>query len=169
MRKKLLLGILILLLFFPLSKSIEEIPTFSIIKNQKEKAIATISIKKIKLKQPLYKINSPNNTIEKNVTILKESILPEKENSIVFLAAHSGTGKIAYFDKLNLLQINDEIIFTYQNKKYKYQIIEIWEEKKTGYININKTKEKQLVLTTCSPTNKNNQLIINSIQKESLT
>ena len=168
MKTRLLLSLLLLLIILPLSISIEEIPSFSIIKEQ-EKSIASIKIKKIQLNQPLYKIDSPNNTIEKNVTILKESILPEKENSIIFLAAHSGTGKIAYFEKLNLLQVNDEIIFTYKNKKYKYQIIEIWEEKKTGYININKTKEKQLVLTTCSPTNKNNQLIINSIQKESLT
>lgn len=165
MKKRILLGILILFLIIPISEKIDINPTiYNIVKE--EKPIATLLIKKINLKQPIYKIDSPNNTIEKNVTILKESILPNKTNSIIFLAAHSGTGKIAYFEQLNHLDINDELIFIYQNKNHYYKIIDIWEEKKNGYINVNKTKEKQLILTTCSPTNKNNQLIINSIEKE---
>ena len=85
----------------------------------------------------------------------------------MIIAAHSGEGKIAYFEELDKLRINDEITLIYNNKKYTYQVNEIWEEKKNGYININRENKKQLVLTTCSPTKKDYQLVVNSIEKES--
>jgi LPXTG-site transpeptidase (sortase) family protein len=135
--------------------------------NNKETPIGKLIIKNINLKQNLYSINSEENTIEKNVEILKESIYPDKDNSLMILAAHSGTGEIAYFEELDKLNINDEIILIYKNKKYTYIIKEIWEEKKNGYININKENKKQLILTTCSPNKYNYQLIINCIEKES--
>jgi sortase A len=128
--------------------------------------IGNIIIDKINLDMPLYNINSKNNNIEKNVTILKESILPPSQESIIFLAAHSGTSKISYFDNLDKLNINDTIILTINNKKYTYQIKNIYKQKKNGYININKEKENQLILTTCDPNNDKYQLIINSIKKE---
>ena len=40
----------------------------------------------------------------------------------------------------------------------------MWEVPKTGNINVEKTKDNQLVLTTCSEEKENYQLIINSIQ-----
>ncbi|MBQ9018859.1 MAG: sortase [Bacilli bacterium] len=128
---------------------------------------AFLTINKINLKEELYPIESEENTIEKHVSILKESIYPDNENSIMILAAHSGIGKIAYFQELDKLEINDEVILNYKNNKYTYKVKDIWEEKKTGYINFNKEKNKQLILTTCSPNKDGYQLIINCIIKES--
>ena len=123
-------------------------------------------IEKINLKQQFYNINDENNTIEKNIEILKESIMPDQDNSIVFIAAHSGEGEIAYFNNLIDLDINDELILYYNNYYYKYNIIEIYEESKYGYIDVDKYKENQLILTTCHPYKKNKQLVINAIKKE---
>ena len=53
------------------------------------------------------------------------------------------------------------------NKQYIYIVKDIWEEPKNGYINVNKENKKQLILTTCSPTNSKKQLIVNCIEKES--
>lgn len=156
-----LLSILIII-FLKDNKEIKNvIPIFSIKENSER--IGIIKIPKINLKEYLYKIDSEENTIEKNITILKESSFP----SIIFLAAHSGEGKIAYFEKLDQLELNDEIILTMNKKKYYYIVKEIWEEKKNGYINVNKEIENQLILTTCSPKKDNTQLIINCIEKES--
>ena len=132
---------------------------------EKTNKIGYLQIDSIKIKEPIYEINSKENNIEEHVTILKESILPENDNSIVFIAAHSGTGNIAYFKNLDKLNINDLIILKINNKKYKYVVKEIWEENKNGYINVNKEKEKQVVLTTCSPNKHNLQLVINCIEK----
>lgn len=129
--------------------------------------IGNIIINKINLNKPLYNKNSNKNNIEENVTILKESIMPDEENSIVFIAAHSGTGPIAFFKDLDKLIENDNVILEYNNIKYEYIVKNSWEVKKNGYINVNKERKNQLILTTCSPNNKDNQLIINCIQKES--
>jgi LPXTG-site transpeptidase (sortase) family protein len=162
------ISILIIFSLTVTNKNTIELPlNISIIKNEKDNSIGTLTISKINLKQKLYEINSEENTIEKNVTILKESIYPEENNSIMILAAHSGTGKIAYFKKLNELKINDEIILNFKKKTYTYIVKDIWEEKKTGYINFNKEEKKQLILTTCSPQKNNYQLVINCIEKES--
>ena len=115
---------------------------------------------------PLYDIDNPKNNIEENIEILKESIFPPNKNSIMFLAAHSGTSNVSYFNNLNKLKINDTIEITINKKTYTYYIKEIYKQKKNGYININKNKENQLILTTCDPTNNKYQLIINSIKKE---
>lgn len=149
------------------------ISTFSILKITKDEKIikknnfGELIINKINLDEELFSINSSENTIEKHVTILKESIYPDDDNSIMIIAAHSGIGRIAYFNELDKLEINDEIVLIYKDKKYIYVVKDIWEEKKNGYININKEKKKQLVLTTCSPNKDNYQLIINCIEKES--
>ena len=125
--------------------------------------------RKIKLSKKIYSLNSKLNTIDKNISILAYSKEPSNDNSIIFIAAHSGTGKLAYFKDLHKLDINDTINLTYKNVLYTYKIKDIWEIKKQGNISVEKEPINQLVLTTCSPTNKDNQLIINSIliQKES--
>lgn len=134
-------------------------------------AIAHIIIPKIKLDNPLYHPKSLENTVEKNVMILEGSIFPkDNDNSIIFLAAHSGSGDIAYFNDLDQLNINDTLIIQYQNYNYYYKIDSIFEEDKDGDIEINKTSNQQLILTTCSKIDLTKQLIINSnlYQKEEI-
>lgn len=132
----------------------------------KEEIIGNIIIDKINLDMPLYNIESKNNNIEENVTILNESILPPNEKSIIFLAAHSGTSKVSYFNDLDKLKTNDTILLTINNIKNTYQITNIYKQKKNGYIKVNKENKDQLILTTCDPNNNKYQLIINSTKKE---
>lgn len=128
--------------------------------------IGYIYIPKINLKKNLFSIESNKNNLEYNVEILKETIFPNNNsnNSIIFLAAHSGPGDNAYFNNLKLLKINDEIILSYNNIIYKYIIIEKKEVIKNGYILDNRKSNDEIVLTTCSD-NKDKQLIINGILK----
>lgn len=132
----------------------------------KEEIIGNLVIDKINLDMPLYNIESKNNNIEENVTILNESILPPNEKSIIFLAAHSGTSKVSYFNDLDKLKTNDTILLTINNIKNTYQITSIYKQKKNGYIKVNKENTDQLILTTCDPNNDKYQLIINSTKKE---
>ena len=159
MKKIYIISILIVLL------NINVKPKNSINNNnniKKTELFGTLIIKKINLKENIYNIGNKNNTIEKHVTLLEQSIIPE----LIIIAAHSGTGKIAYFERLDELKINDEITLINNKKKKTYIVKEIWEEKKNGYININKEKKNQLVLTTCSPKNNKYQLIVNCIIKD---
>ncbi len=150
-----------------LSHQVEVIEKSNLLKIARKETnqIGNLEIAKINLNEPLFKIDSQENNIEEHVTILKESIFPTSKESIVFLAAHSGDGRIAYFEELDNLKKNDKIILSINNKTYTYFVKDIWEEEKTGYININKESTNQLILTTCSPNHKGYQLIVNCIQR----
>ncbi len=162
--------ILLSALFLPLSimKISTDSPTIIPIIEAKQEEIGTLVIDKIHIQEPLYPKDSSKNTIEEHVSILKESTLPDHENSTLILAAHSGTANVSFFKDLNQLEINDKVIIIYQNKTYQYLVKEIWKEKKNGYIHINKENKRQLVLTTCDPIQKNYQIIVSCIEKESI-
>ena len=165
-----LIIIIISIISIPLLLNEKEIITKTIYKiniNQKQIPIGKLYISKININNDIYSKKSDRNNIEENITILKESISPEKKDSIMILAAHSGTGSIAYFERLDELIINDEVILQYNNKEYRYEVTDIYEEKKNGYIHIKESNKKQLVLTTCSPNKKDKQLIVICTEKES--
>ena len=81
---------------------------------KKEQPIGKLIINKINLNRNIYSINSKLNNVDKNVTILKDSIEPQYKNSILFIAAHSGNDTISYFNDLDRLKIGDEIILIYK-------------------------------------------------------
>ena len=122
--------------------------------------IGVLTIPKINLEEGFYEKDSSNNNVSKSVTILDDSIMPSEKNSIVYLAAHSGTGHLAYFKDINKLTIDDMIYLNYSNTKYSYSIADIYELPRNGKITIDRNiNEKYLVLTTCSK-NQNMQLVI---------
>lgn len=148
----------------PVSEKITTVLTEKkVIPVRQEYPIGQLIIKKINLDEELYSITSSKNNIEEHVTILKYSEEPSIENSTIFIAAHSGTGNIAYFKNLNNLTINDQIILKYKDITYTYKVKNIWEDKKIGTITVPKENTNQLILTTCSPTKENYQLIVNCV------
>ena len=118
-----------------------------------------LEIPKISLKKGILNKNNPDNNVDKNITILKESSYPN-ETGTIYLAAHSGNGKQSYFNDLKELVISDEAILYYQNQKYIYYVKEIKEVNKNSQLSLLTQKEKSLILITCSQTNKNKYLII---------
>lgn len=147
------------------SKQIKSFKVDKIIK-KKDDNIGYIEIKKINLNKKLYSPNSIKNDVNKNVTILKDSTFPNEKESTMIIAAHSGTGKLAYFKNLNKLTKGDMIKLNINNKTYQYIVQNKWEVVKTGTIIFPFSEHKQLILTTCSPTKDNYQLIIDCKIKE---
>lgn len=140
----------------------DPISVATVINNKDEEYFAILEIPKIKLVEGFYNVNSKENNVNKHVTMLKESTMPSKDGSIIYLAAHSGTGYIAYFKNIDKLSIGDAINIKYQDKTYSYSINDIYELPKNGTISVNHNiHENYLVLTTCSK-NKNMQLVITS-------
>lgn len=122
--------------------------------------IGTIEIPKINLNKGFTAIDSPYNTVNKNVEVVKGSTYPDVLNGNFILAAHSGSSYLAYFKNLYKLNIGDEAIVTYQNKKYTYKIVNIYEQEKTGKIAIYRDMNKTcLTLVTCTKDSKTKQTI----------
>ena len=130
------------------------------INNKSEDYYGILTIPKINLKTGFYNKDSSKNNVNNSVTLLNESVMPNENGSIIYLAAHSGSGYLAYFKDLEKLTNEDIINVDVFNKKYIYTITDIYELPKNGEIIVNRNiNEDYLVLTTCSK-NKNMQLVI---------
>ena len=125
--------------------------------------LMVLEIPKLNLKYGVYDIYDERNNINLNVTILKESILPDKENSLILLAAHSGNSLVSYFKNLYNLKYNDKIYIYYEKEKYTYEVDNIYIQSKSLDFSLPKTTNKKLILITCM--NNSEYLIIEARQK----
>lgn len=133
---------------------------------KKEEYVAILQIPKIKFRRGLYKENSPQNKLSKNIIFLDSSDMPNKDNSRVIIVGHSGAPSNAYFKNLYKLDINDEVILYYDNRKYIYKVSDIYEIKKTGNLALESNREnKTLTLVTCSGLDKQ-LVIVSTLTKE---
>lgn len=113
--------------------------------------IGTIEIPKIQLKKGFLDVNSPYNTVSRNVTVINQSTFPDQDKNNLILAAHSGNCTVCYFDKLYTLSNGDKAIVTYKNKKYIYKQVNMYNVPKTGQVEIRRSPEKNvLTLITCT-------------------
>ena len=141
------------------------IPITEVKTNKMNNYVAVLGIPKIGLKKGLVMATKNFKSINYAISIDRHSQMPDRIGNFI-LYAHSGNSKIAYFDKLDKLSINDEVNVFYNNLWYTYNIINIYEVNKTGNISIyNDSESKYITLTTCSQKNKGKQIII--IRKES--
>lgn len=122
--------------------------------------IGMLNIPKIGLKRGFVNPSSPHNNVEENITILNPVAMPNEKNGNFILAAHSGTGSLAYFDKLYQLQIHDKIYVEYQGVSYIYEIVNIYQQPKTGTIKIyHDDKKTTMTLITCTNNNDKEQTV----------
>ena len=120
---------------------------------------AVIKIPKIGLEKGLARKGSYYNNVNRNILVLNESDMPDKENGNVILAGHSGSGRVAYFKNLYKLQSDDEVSIFYNGSEYKYKVVNQYDIEKTGTANIVRNAEKStLTLITCRH-NTNKQII----------
>ena len=132
--------------------------------------IGYLEIPKISFKKGFVDINSRDNTVSKNITIISGSKYPNVDKGNFIIAGHSGTGIHSYFKNLYKLSKNDKAYVYYKNVKYTYKIVNIYKQKKNGtiaiYRNYNKTT---LTLVTCTKDDKTKQTvyILELVSKES--
>lgn len=122
--------------------------------------IMILEIPKVDLKKGIYPKDSDLNTIEKNVTILKESSFPNEENGNVILAAHNGNSDISYFNQLHKMNVKDKAYIYYHGTKYTYVVDKTYDVLKDGDVEIERdTNRNTLTLITCRK-NKNRHIVI---------
>lgn len=122
--------------------------------------IGTLSIPKINFERGFLDKNHPDNTIDKNIELLKSSDYPDQDKHTVTIAGHSGVGYLAFFNDLNKLEKGDELFLTYKNKKYIYSIDKIYLEERRGKIGILKDYNRSsLNLLTCTLHDKKHQTV----------
>ncbi len=124
------------------------------------KYLAFLEIPKINLNQGILPKTSYYNNVNYHVQILDISDLPDVINGNMVLASHSGSSNIAYFKNLYKLTKDDMAYIIYNNKKYSYQIVNIYNQVKKGSLNIYRDINKTtLTLITCTKDDKNSQTV----------
>lgn len=128
--------------------------------------IAVLKIPKINLERGLVDPNSYLNNVNYNLEILEGSNMPDKKNSNLIIAGHSGSARISFFRNLNKLTLNDEIFVDYKNDTYKYKVVDIYEIEKTGTAEIIKNKNATTItLITCKHNTNKQIIVIAELQK----
>lgn len=111
-------------------------------------------IPKVNMKLGFYNVDNEKNNVGENVTLIDTGI-----NNTYLLAAHSGSGPLAYFNDLRYLSVGDKITLIIDGNIMNYEVVNIRNEIKNGKINI-KNEKNQVILTTCNQVKKGYQLII---------
>lgn len=122
--------------------------------NTKEDYLLEISIPKIKLNKKIYNLDDKKNNLNEGLKLLKPLILPNQNNSIIIIAGHNGNSNISHFRNLYKVKLKDEVIINYNNIKYYYEIVEIYDIKKNGTALIKNNYNNIIVLITCKGYNK---------------
>lgn len=122
--------------------------------------IGYFEIPKINLNQGFVSMNSSDNTVEKNIQVIKPSNYPDVENGNFIVASHSGSSSISYFKNLYKLSINDIVYIRYNGYKYKYKIVDIYTVLKNGEVEIRRDLYKTtLTMITCTKNDNSSQTV----------
>lgn len=122
--------------------------------------IGYLTIPKINLTKGFLDKRSSENDVEKNILVVDGSNYPDTEKGNLILAGHSGTGWKAFFNDLYKLKTNDTVYVTYKNKKYIYNIVNIYKQPKIGKLAIYRDYDKTtLTLITCTNNDSKSQTV----------
>ena len=122
--------------------------------------IGKLEIPKINLSRGFLSMDSPYNHVDRNIQIIKGSTYPDVDKGNFILAAHSGNSYLSYFHNLYKLSKGDMAYINYQNKRYSYKIVNIYEQAKTGKIAIYRDANKTtLTLVTCTRNKSDKQTV----------
>lgn len=121
---------------------------------------AILEIPSINLKQGVVNSTKNFNSINYAVSVDKNSNYPDELGNFI-LYAHSGNSNIAYFKKLNKVNINDSVYVYYNGIRYEYLIYDKYDIRKTGKAKIiNRKDNKYITLITCNQDKKGYQKIL---------
>ena len=113
--------------------------------------IGILEVPKINLKKGFVDMDSKHNNVDYNMQIIKPSSYPNVDKGNLIIASHSGNSKISYFKHLYKLVVNDKAIVYYNDIKYTYNIVKIYEQEKYKPIKIYRDIDKTtLTLITCT-------------------
>ena len=122
--------------------------------------IGLLEIPKINLKNGFLDISSSYNNVDYNVTVINGSTFPGQDKSNLILTAHSGNCYYCYFDNLYKLSKGDIAYINYNNNRYIYELVNIYDVEKTGTVAIYRDYNKSgLTLITCTRNNDKAQTV----------
>lgn len=142
----------------PLEEKVESVAPAK--KTQDSQYIGNLEIPKIGFKRGFVGLNSKDNHVDKNITVIQGSDYPDVYKGNFIIAGHSGTGYLAFFKDLHLISIGDSTYVNYQGIRYQYKITKKYYQPRIGKIGIFRDYDKtSLTLITCTVGDKSKQTV----------
>ena len=116
-------------------------------------------IPSIGLDRYIFYLDDKLNDVDYNVELLDSSDIYK---NIFYLVSHSGDGDNCYFNKVVDLRIGGYIYIYINDDSLVYEIVDIYEIVKDGYMEVNISEVDVLYLITCKVYNDNRQLVVKS-------
>lgn len=125
-----------------------------------ETYVGILEISKIGFSRGFYLKESSLNNVKFNIKILDSSSYPDEDKGNTIIIGHSGNYSNSYFGNLYQLVVGDTASITYNQKKYTYQIVNIYTDTKDGTVTIYRDDSKTcLTLITCTKDDETTQTI----------
>lgn len=121
---------------------------------------AVLEIPKINLKRGVVDSTRNFKSINYAISVDNNSNYPNEKGNFI-LYSHSGNSSIAFFHKLNKVEIDDDIYVYYNGTKYHYVVYEKYDIEKTGKAKIISKKDNNYItLITCNQSKKGYQIVV---------
>lgn len=142
---------------------VNEEPTTTKVEDDKlDNYIGYLSVPDANIKRGFVSLDSKYNSVKYNVMLIEGSTMPDVEKGNLILAAHRGNSSVSFFDKLLNVSIGSYAYVTYNNRVYKYELKNTYDEPKDGMLTIKRNADAScLTLITCNKKDKKTQKIFN--------
>ena len=122
--------------------------------------IGYLSVPDVNIRRGFTALDSPDNTLSKNILLVTGSSMPDVENGNLILAGHNGRSKVSFFNDLYKLQDGAHAYVTYNNKNYDYVLKNRYDVPKIGTVTISRNGSvNTLKLITCHQTDNHKQVV----------
>ena len=126
----------------------------------KDDYLGRLMIPKINFNRSFYKIDSVNNDVDKNIQVMKGSSLPDVDGGNLIIAGHSGNVWFSFFKNLYKLKKGNNAYVYYNDTKYTYKVVDIYNVKKNGKVTVKRDRTKRtMTLITCTKNSKTLQTV----------
>jgi sortase A len=132
----------------------------SSVSTSKDDYLGRLMIPKINFNRSFYKIDSVYNDVDKNIQVMKGSSLPDVDGGNLIIAGHSGNVWYSFFKNLYKLKKGNNAYVYYNDTKYTYKVVDIYNVKKNGKVTIKRDRTKRtMTLITCTKNSKTLQTV----------
>lgn len=128
--------------------------------SSKDDYLGRLMIPKINFNRSFYKIDSEYNDVDKNIQVMKGSSLPDVDGGNLIIAGHSGNVWFSFFKNLYKLKKGNNAYVYYNDTKYTYKVVDIYNVKKNGKVTVKRDRTKRtMTLITCTKNSKTLQTV----------
>ncbi len=113
--------------------------------------IGYLSVPDVNINRGFVSLTNPYNHVDYNIMLIEGTDMPDKKNGNVIIAGHNGHSSFSYFNELHNLNLGASAIVDYNNKKYTYKLVDVYNVPKVGTVNIKRNMDVSvLTLITCT-------------------